>query len=132
MPQPPPAPPTAAPPPVPAGQPPSAPTFGYVYTPAPQPADGPAIREIDLSDQTIVTPGDLRVRVITSPDVVSVVARAVGREISLPQEQSGEFGGSAHVPALPWFLRGRQYAVEFVAAAATGRSTTVTLQLGAK
>ena len=127
---------TPSPAPAPSAAQPSAapsPAFGFVFTPPPaQDPAGPSIREIDLSGQTLVTPGELAVRVLTSPDVVSVVARTIGREINLPQVQSGQFGGSAFVPALPWYLRNRQYSVEFVAAAPSGRTASVTLSVGLK
>jgi hypothetical protein len=115
------------------------PAYRFVYLPTPSPGTTPfpgphppQILEIDLNDQTIVTPGELRVRVLTSVDVVSVVARAVGREIALPRVQAGEFGGSYQLPQVPSFLSGQTFDVDFVAAVADGRISTITLPLGLK
>ena len=113
------------------------PSYRYIWTPAPaNPAtpypgpNAPDIREIDLSAQTLVTPGELRVRVVTSSDVVSVVAHTLGREIGIPRSDVGVFSISANVPQVPAFLAGRTYDVDFVAAVADGRTVTVTLPLG--
>jgi len=115
------------------------PTYRFVWLPTPSPGTTPfpgphppQILEIDLNDQTIETPGELRVRVLTSVDVVSVIARAVGREIGLSRVQAGEFGGSYQLPQVPLFLSGHTFDVDFVAAVADGRTSTVTLPLGLK
>jgi len=71
----------------PAPSPTPTPAYKFVWLPTPSPnapADhAPQIREIDLGDQTLVTPGELRVRVKTSRDVTSVTARTLGREIGI-------------------------------------------------
>jgi hypothetical protein len=121
----------------PAPQPSATPAYRYVWVPkptdSPTPYPGPnapQIREIDLGDQTLVTPGELRVRVLTSPQVVAVTARTLGREIGIPQQTKGVFALAGMVPAVPRFLTGRTYDVDFTAATADGRTTTVTLPLG--
>jgi len=113
------------------------PVYHYIWKqpranpPSPFPGpNAPDIREIDLSDAKLVTPGDLRVRVLTSPDVISVVAHTLGRELTIPRSDVGVFGMQANVPQVPAFLAGRTYDVDFIAAVADGRTVTVTLQLG--
>ncbi len=113
------------------------PLYHYIWTPPranpPSPDPGPHapdIREIDLSGQTLVTPGELRVRVLTSSDVVSVTAHTLGREIGIPRSDTGVFTLDANIPQVPSFLAGRTYDVDFVAAVPDGRTVTVTLPLG--
>lgn len=115
------------------------PTYRFVWLPTPSPGNTPfpgphppQILEIDLNDQTIETPGELRVRVLTSVDVAVVTARAAGREIGLPRVQTGVFGGSYQVPQVPSFLSGQTFDVDFIAATADGRTATITLPLGLK
>jgi hypothetical protein len=111
--------------------------YHYIWTPPlanpPSPYPGlhaPDLREIDLSGQTLVTPGELRVRVLTSLDVVSVIAHTLGREIGIPRSDPGVFTLDANIPQVPSFLAGRTYDVDFVAAVPDGRTVTVTLPLG--
>jgi hypothetical protein len=110
------------------------PAYRFVYrppapaTPGPAP-DDPAIFEIDLSDAVIVSPSELDVRVLTSPAVVSVTARALGRSIALPPAGPGVFGFSATIRDVPDTLRNRRFEVEFVAAAQNGRTASITLPL---
>lgn len=111
--------------------------FRYVPTPSPQttPFPGPRaplIYEIDLNDQTLVTPGVLRVRVLTSIDVSSVVAKAMGYELAIPRARNGIFSAEYSVPQVPASLSGRTFDVDFVAAVADGRTSTITLLLGLK
>jgi len=120
-------------------QPSPTPAYHYIWRPTPAPQataypgpDAPEIREIDLGDQTLVTPGELRVRVITSRDVVSVTARTLGREIGIPRQDVGLFALSGMVPQVPGFLADRTYDVDFVAAVRDGRTAVVTLPLALK
>jgi len=128
-----PAVPTAAPTAIPA---PPTPAYNFVYraTPAPVSAAPPApnapqINEIDLSDATIVTPGAIHVRVLTSNAVTSVVAQTFGRSIAIPQKASGIFALDANISAVPAFLKGRSYPIDFVATVADGRTANVSLPL---
>lgn len=112
------------------------PAYNFVYRATPSPAtaavpapNGPQINEIDLSDVTIVTPGAIHVRVLTSTAVTSVVAQTFGRSIAIPQRASGLFALDANISAVPAFLRGRSYAIDFVASVADGRTANVTLPL---
>lgn len=118
-----------------AGQP-TAPTtqFGYVVAPPAElnaAAGSPRILEIALNAQTLVSPGPVLVRVTTTPDVVSVIARALGREITIQQASPGIFSGGETIPRVPAFMR-RSYDVEIVAATAAGKtakaSVAVTLR----
>jgi len=135
--------PTAAPSPVPAASPspapsgspgpgpsPSANPFAYVVTPSPPPAGAPRIVEIALNDRVLHAGGLLLVRVTTSTDVTTVVARTWGHEIGIPQGAPGYFAGQEQLPAtgaIPFFLLNRTYSIDIVARAADGRATTVTL-----
>ena len=111
------------------------PTYNFIYraTPAPAttpPAPGaPQITEIDLSDATIVTPGAIHVRVLTSDAVTSVIAQTFGRSIAIPQRSSGIFALDANISEIPAFLKGRSYAIDFVASVADGRKADVSLPL---
>ena len=112
------------------------PAYNFVYRATPTPAsaplraaDAPHIDEIDLSDATIVTPGAIHVRVLTSGAVTSVVAQTFGRSIAIPQRSSGIFALDANVSSVPAFLKNRSYAIEFVATVADGRTANVTLPL---
>ncbi len=122
-----------------APSPPATPGYHFVYVPTPSPdatpfagPGGPEIREIDLGDQTLVTPGEVRVRVLTSREVVSVVARTLGREVGIPRQAPGEFALDTTVGRAPRFLRNQTFDVDFVAAVPDGRTATVTLLLGLK
>jgi len=117
----------------------ASPLYHFIYVPTPSPVTtpfpgprAPKIVEIDLNEQTLVTPGDLRVRVLTSPDVSSVIARAWGYELAIPRVELGTFAAQYTVPQAPAFLSGRSFDVDFVAAVPDGRTSIVTLQLGLK
>jgi len=118
-----------------AGQPTAPnPQFGYVVAPPAEPnaaAGSPRILEIALNAQTLVSPGPVLVRVTTTPDVVSVIARALGREITIQQASPGIFSGGETIPRVPAFMR-RSYDIEIVAATAAGKtakaSVAVTLR----
>ena len=125
--------PTAAP--VPA----ATPEYRFVYTPTPSPQStpfpgphAPQINEIDLNDQTLVTPGRLRVRVLTNYEVSTVVAKTMGYELAIPKVHSGVFAAEYDVPQAPGFLSNQTFNVDFVATVPDGRNTTVTLPLSLK
>ena len=106
-----------------------APQFGYVLTPpseANAPAGSPRIIEIALNAQTLVSPGPVLVRITTTPDVVNVIARALGREITIQQASPGIFSGGEDIPRVPAFMR-RSYEVEIVAANAAGKTARATV-----
>jgi hypothetical protein len=113
--------------------------FGFVFMPTPSPQTTPfpaphqpQILEIDLSEQTLTTPGRLRVRVLTNDEVSTVVARTMGYELPIPKVRPGSFAAAYDVPAAPGFLSRRTFDVDFVAAVPDGRISTITLQLGLK
>lgn len=128
------APPTPVPPPVTA--PTATPAFGFVYkqrpsvetTPFPGP-NPPQIAEIDLSDATLVTPGTIRVRVLTSDPVVAVVAETFGNTIAIPEQKPGLFAFEGYVGVVPAYVKNRTYDVTFTASTRDGRTATVTLPL---
>jgi hypothetical protein len=118
----PPGPPTPAPTPT--------PVYRYVYAPTPAPAPSnaglPRIFEIDVTDQILHPNSDIALRVVTSPEVQTVIASALGRDIAIPQLAPGVFAAQSHIPDVPFFLL-RTYDVEFRAATVDGRIASVTL-----
>ena len=103
--------------------------FSYVLTPQMQanaPAGSPRILEIALNAQTLISPGPVLVRITTTPDVVNVTARALGREINIQQASPGVFSGGEDIPRVPAFMR-RNYDVEIVAANAEGKTARATV-----
>jgi hypothetical protein len=126
-----------APTPTPAPQ--ATPEYRFVYTPTPSPQStpfpgphAPQINEIDLNDQMLVTPGRLRVRVLTNYEVSAVVAKTMGYELAIPKVRSGIFSAEYDVPQAPGFLSNQTFNVDFVATVPDGRNTTVTLPLSLK
>lgn len=104
--------------------------YKFVYTPSPSATiatDAPGILEIDLSDQTIHAPGPIDIRVLTTPPVATVTMRALGHDIALPKTADGLFSVDGQIPSVPFFLRGRTYNVDFVAAVPDGRTSSVTI-----
>ncbi len=103
--------------------------FGYIIAPAPTPAttpDGPHILEVEVNDRRIRAGGPLLVRVITSPNVVGVEARALGRFIPIPQNSPGLFALAYTLPdGIPFWLLDRNYDIVIAAATADGRQTSV-------
>ncbi|WP_317995264.1 hypothetical protein [Vulcanimicrobium alpinum] len=108
---------------------PTPPLFGYVVTPPPA-AGTPRITEVALNDRTLHRGGMLLVRIVTSLDVTSLSARTMGREIGIPLQAPGVFAGQQQLPdAIPSFLLGRTYQIEFIANTADGHSTSFSLPL---
>ena len=126
--------PAASPSPLPSATPapavaPTPPLFGYVVTPPPA-AGTPRITEVALNDRILHRGGMLLVRIVTSLDVTSLIARTMGREIGIPLQAPGVFAGQQQLPdAIPSFLLGRTYQIEFVANTADGHSATFSLPL---
>jgi hypothetical protein len=110
------------------------PTYNFIYratpapgsTPFPQPG-APEIIEIDVTDQTIVAPGPLHVRILTSDSVVSVVAESYGYEVEIPKTGRGLFAFDGILPVLPDAVKGKFFDVDVVATSKDGRSITLTL-----
>ena len=144
LPQPAPAPPAATQAPTPAPAPtstttPTPPTptpqasatpnlFNYVVEPAPGPSGAPRFVQIALNDKILHRGGMLLVRITTSADVSSVIARAMGHEIGIPQGAPGYFAGQEQLPSsIPFFLLNRTYQVDFVASTADGRTATYSM-----
>ena len=67
-------------------------------------------------------------RVLTAPDVVSVVAIAMGRAVEIPRVIKGVFAAEGQVPSIPFFLRST-INVAFVAKSADGQSSSVNLPI---
>ncbi|GAC1441824.1 MAG: hypothetical protein NVS3B17_15710 [Vulcanimicrobiaceae bacterium] len=112
--------------------------FLFTYRPTPSPAtqttpfpgpNAPQIAEIDLSDATLVTPGTIRVRVLTSDGVANVVAETFGNTFAIPKKEAGIFTFEGYVGTVPAYVKNRTYDVTFTASNADGRIATVTLPL---
>jgi hypothetical protein len=102
--------------------------FNYVVEPSPGPSGTPRFVQIALNEKTLHRGGMLLVRITTSPDVTTVVARTMGHEIAIPQGAPGYFAGQEQLPSsIPFFLLNRTYQVDFVASTADGRSATYSL-----
>ena len=103
--------------------------FTYVVTPAAGP-NLPRITEIALNDRVLHKGGGLLVRVTTTADVVTLMARTLGREIGIPQMAPGVFAGQEQLPnGIPAYLLNRSYDVEFVATTGDGRNASYTVPI---
>ncbi len=99
------------------------PNAAYAYRVViPPTQSSPSISEIDFNDKALSAPGPVAVLVKTSDDVATLSARLLGREQGLPKLATGQFGGTQQLPQIPFFLKGRDYAVDFVATTADGRT----------
>ena len=87
----------------------------------------PQIAEIDVNEVGLSAPGPLHVRVLASPVVTTVVAQTLGRSIPIPRYAVGEFRLDGDIPSLPFFLRGRTFDIDFIAASANGATTSIDL-----
>ena len=107
--------------------------YGYILTPPPatqSPGDGPHILQIALNDRTIHAGGPLLVRVLTSPNVVGVEARALGRFIAIPASGPGTFSLQYTLPSgIPFWLMNKNYDIVIAAATPDGRQITMTVPL---
>lgn len=100
------------------------PTAAYAYRVVIPPTQTtPSISEIDFNDKALSAPGPVSVLVKTSDDVATLSARLLGREQSVPKLGAGQFGGTQQLPQVPFFLKGRDYAVDFIATTVDGRTT---------
>jgi hypothetical protein len=107
--------------------------WGFVFLPrqnangAPQAPGAPVIREFDLTAMPITAPSDVRGRILTNPEVVSVVVRLFGHEEAIPRVAPGDFEAAGHIPPIPFFMssfiRGDRD-LQIVAAVADGRTAT--------
>jgi hypothetical protein len=100
--------------------------FHYVLTPPPPAPGSPTIAEIALSDQTLHPGGPYVVRVLTSPDVTSLLVSTLGQTYALPPNGPGKFFVSGLVPSeVPFFFLNRSYRLTVTAQTGDSRSTTV-------
>ncbi len=114
--------------PSPAPSPTATPLYKYRVVPSPNPSaasDAPAILEIDLNDKQLTPHGKIAIRVLTSPNVVKVITRSNGRDGTLEQTAPGEFIGNGSIPGIPFIAHGWKVNIEFIAATADGRTTSV-------
>jgi hypothetical protein len=119
--------PLATPPPaeIPAVTPPPG-QFRYVLDPPPPVPGSPAILEIALSDQTLHPGGPYVVRVLTSPDVTSLLVSTLGQTYALPPDGPGRFFVSGQVPGeVPFFFLNRNYKLTVTAQTGDNRTTSV-------
>jgi hypothetical protein len=108
--------------------------YHFVYTPptpvplnATDPPAAPLILEIDLTDKVLHAPGPLNIRVLTSPLVATVTMHALGRDLQLPKTGDGLFSVDNQLPSVPFWLHGKTYDVDFIAAVPDGRNMKVTI-----
>jgi hypothetical protein len=100
--------------------------FRYVLAPPPPAPGSPTIAEIALSDQTLHPGGPYVVRVLTSPDVTSMLVSTLGQTYALPPDGPGKFFASGLVPSeVPFFFLNRDYRLTATAQTADGRTTSV-------
>jgi hypothetical protein len=104
--------------------------FHYVLTP-PAPAPGsPAITEIALNDRTIHPGSAYVVRVMTSPNVLTVTVQAMGGSYTLLPVSPGLFSVNGEVPReVPFYLLNRSYTVTVTAETPDGHATSVPVTL---
>ncbi|MDB5043133.1 MAG: hypothetical protein JWN27_3859 [Candidatus Eremiobacteraeota bacterium] len=103
----------------------------YVVTPT-APPNGVTTRiiEVAMNDRVLHSGGLMLVRVTTSPDVTTVVARTMGHEIAVPLYSPGVFAGQQQMPSgIPFFLLNRTFQVDFVATTADGHTAVTSLPL---
>jgi len=85
---------------------------------------------LELNDRRIHAGGPLIVRVFTSPNVVGVEARTLGRFIPIPQSSPGLFALAYTMPGgIPFWLLNRNYEIVIAAATADGRQTSVSFPM---
>ncbi|GAC1502860.1 MAG: hypothetical protein NVS1B14_07890 [Vulcanimicrobiaceae bacterium] len=97
--------------------------YAYVVVPAAPPSPAPKILEIALNAQRYSAPGTVDVRVRTTDDVTLLTAKLLGRERAIPKIAAGLFADLQALPDVPFFLKGHDYTVEFVATTDDGRRT---------
>ena len=100
--------------------------FHYIYNPAPPAPGNPWINEIALGDTIVHSGGTYIVRVMTSPEVTSVTAQAMGSSFVLPNTAPGTFFVTGTVPVVPFFMAGylnRDYTIDVIASTADGKQT---------
>jgi hypothetical protein len=106
--------------------PPASGSFRYVLTPPPPVPGSPTIAEIALSDQTLHPGGPYVVRVLTSPDVTSLLVSTLGQTYALPPDGPGKFFVSGLVPSeVPFFFLNRNYKLTVTAQTGDSRTTSV-------
>jgi hypothetical protein len=105
-----------------------APTFGYRFVPKAQASpdpNAPQIIEVDLNSR--VLRGTIAIRVLTNSVVTKVENHTNGRADVIPQTGPGEFIAVSNLPKIPFFARGFTVNLQFVAFAADGSKTSVTV-----
>jgi hypothetical protein len=102
--------------------------YAYVVTPAPPPNGDPRIIEVAINDRVLHSGGMLLVRVTTSADVTTLVARTMGHEIGIPLFSAGLFAGQQQLPTgIPFFMLNRTYQIDFVGTTTDGRTIVASL-----
>ncbi len=104
-------------------------TYGFRFIP-PAPKDPqaePLIYAVYLNDRTLHSGGTIRIKVVTTPDVVKVVSRGGGRGGPIAEIAPGDFEASGPLPVIPLIAQGATVNLQFVATGADGKSVTVTV-----
>ncbi len=104
-------------------------TYGFRFIPAApkDPQAEPLIYAVYLNDRTLHSGGTIRIKVVTTPDVVKVVSRGGGRGGPIAEIAPGDFEASGALPVIPLIAQGATVNLQFVATGADGKSVTVTV-----
>jgi hypothetical protein len=107
----------------------SSPPYSYVITPTPDASarsGSPIIRRVELNKQHFSSHDQIRMKVITSGNVVKVTNHEIGHGGTLRKLSAGVFFGTGRVSGVPFFLKGMQVDMHYTATTANGETTTVT------
>lgn len=100
----------------------------YVVTPPPNPHGGdPKILRLILNKRHFDAGDQIRMRVITSHDVIKVTNHELGHGGDLHKVAPGIFVGHGEVKGVPGFLQGMKVDMHYTATNQSGASVTVTV-----
>ena len=103
--------------------------YRYVITPTPDASassGSPIIRRVELNKQHFSSHDQIRMKVITSGNVVKVTNHEIGHGGTLRKLSAGVFFGTGRVSGVPFFLKGMQVDMHYTATTENGETTTVT------
>jgi hypothetical protein len=107
----------------------SSPRYRYVVTPTPDASarlGSPIIRRVELNKQHFSSHDQIRMKVITSANVVKVTNHEIGHGGTLRKQSPGIFVAAGRVSGVPFFLKGMHVDMHYTATTANGETTTVT------
>lgn len=103
--------------------------YRYVITPTPNaaaPPGGPIIRQVALNKRHFRSHDEIRMKVLTSSDIVKVTNHELGHGGTLRKISDGVFEGSGRVTGIPFFLKKSHVDMHYTATTASGETITVT------